>query len=345
MEHAYYMQRCIQLARNGLGTSSPNPLVGSIIVHNGKIIGEGWHHKAGEPHAEVMAIRSVETDELLRASTLYVNLEPCAHYGRTPPCSDLIIEKQIARVVIGSGDPFEEVNGKGVAKMRKAGIEVIENILPEESRNLNKRFFTFHRQKRPYIILKWAQSRDGFLDKERKNLETGPNWITGKEAKILVHQWRAQEDAILVGAQTALNDNPSLTVREVKGENPVRLLIDPELKVPNNHKLFNGDASTLIFNFSKSGSSGPADYIKLLENLPVIPQILEHCYTHNLTSILVEGGSFTLQKFISLNIWDEARIWTGTTFFKQGLKAPTVSGSPVTDSCLGPDHLQIIYNR
>ncbi|HBF19333.1 MAG TPA: bifunctional diaminohydroxyphosphoribosylaminopyrimidine deaminase/5-amino-6-(5-phosphoribosylamino)uracil reductase RibD [Cryomorphaceae bacterium] len=345
MRHEEYMQRCLQLALNGLGTTSPNPLVGSVIVRQGKIIGEGWHHKAGEPHAEVMAIRSVADESLLREATLYVNLEPCAHHGRTPPCSDLIIEKKIPRVVVGTGDPFVEVSGKGIARMRKAGIEVTEGILPDQCQQINKRFFTFHTQKRPYIILKWAQSRDGFLDWERGDDEKGPNWITGKEAKILVHHWRVQEDAILVGAQTAITDNPSLTVRETKGKNPVRLLIDPDLRVAKDRNLYDQQSKTIILNLQKEGTENTVEFIRVTDRALVMSSLLEACYQRNITSILVEGGAETLHHFILSGNWDEARIFTGTVSFGSGLLAPSIQGLPMDSSIIGNDHLQILFRE
>ncbi|MGB0177495.1 MAG: bifunctional diaminohydroxyphosphoribosylaminopyrimidine deaminase/5-amino-6-(5-phosphoribosylamino)uracil reductase RibD [Owenweeksia sp.] len=345
MEHQPYMQRCLQLAENGVGTTSPNPMVGSVIVHNNQIIGEGWHRKAGEPHAEVMAIRSVKNKDLLRESTLYVNLEPCAHHGRTPPCSDLIIENNIARVVIGSRDPFDEVNGKGIAKMQAKGIEIIENILPDECRDLNKRFFTFHNKKRPYILLKWAQSSDGFMDKIRTAGETGPNWITGKEAKMLVHKWRSEEDAILVGAGTVANDNPSLTVREVSGKNPVRLLIDPSLRTEKNKNILDQSVPTVVFNRLKEGPDGNIQYVQITDDTPLLPALLEYCYEAGITSILVEGGACTLQQFIGTNLWDEARIWTGNEPFLNGLKSPEIKGVVGNRSTFGSDRLQILYNK
>ncbi len=344
MGHEYYMHRCLQLAKNGKETVSPNPRVGSVVVHNNTIIAEGWHRKAGEPHAEVLAIGAVADQSLLSTSTLYVNLEPCAHHGRTPPCSDLIIEKQIPRVVIGSRDPFSEVNGKGIAKLKKAGTDVIEGVLQQECLHLNRRFFTFHQKKRPYVILKWAQSADGFMDRERSADQKGPNWITGKESKILVHSWRAEEDAILIGAQTALNDQPALTVREVSGKNPIRLVIDPQLRVNPNLTVLDETSENLVFNYKTATKERSTEWVKLDESTAALQQILQECYRRNIQSMMVEGGARTLQRFIEAGYWDEARVFTGTPNFGKGLKAPLLQGHYQAQSQWGADTLQVIYN-
>src|SRR5690554_546144 len=237
------MSRCIQLAKNGLGATYPNPLVGSVIVHKDRIIGEGWHQMAGQPHAEVNALKSVADQELLKEATIYVNLEPCSHYGKTPPCSDLIIIKGIKRVVIGSSDPNPEVAGRGIKKLRDADCEVILGVRKEECDDLNKRFFTFHNKKRPYIFLKWAQTPDGFIAPEKKTrTTTNPVWITNEYSRQLVHKMRSEEMAILVGTNTVMEDNPSLTVREWAGKNPIRVVIDRTLKLPPNAAVFDGSA-------------------------------------------------------------------------------------------------------
>ena len=256
----FFMQRCIELASKAMGCASPNPMVGSVIVYNNKIIGEGYHEKYGSHHAEVNAINSVKDKSLLSKSTLYVNLEPCAHFGKTPPCSDLIIQNKIPEVVIGCVDTFSEVSGKGIERMRSVGIDVKVGVLENESRELNKRFFTFHEKKRPYIILKWAESKDGFI--APKN-QTKPFWMTSSESKKLAHKWRAEEDAILIGRITAEKDNPSLTVREVEGSNPIRIVIDKDLKLSADFNLFNNDAKTIIFNQLKSEENNSNNYIKI----------------------------------------------------------------------------------
>ncbi|HRS53852.1 MAG TPA: bifunctional diaminohydroxyphosphoribosylaminopyrimidine deaminase/5-amino-6-(5-phosphoribosylamino)uracil reductase RibD, partial [Bacteroidales bacterium] len=254
MEDALYIRRCFDLARLGMGKVAPNPMVGCVIVNGNKIIGEGYHQEYGGYHAEVNAINSVIDKDLLKTAVLYVNLEPCAHYGKTPPCTDLIISSQIPKVVISNVDPFEKVAGKGINKLRAAGISVIVGVLKQDGKELNKRFFTFCEQKRPYIILKWAQSLDGFIDKERNSNEKlkGPTWITGDFFKKVVHKWRAEEQAIMVGTNTAINDNPKLTVREVPGKNPLRIVIDRVLKLPHNLNLFDSSTPTLVLTEQKN---------------------------------------------------------------------------------------------
>lgn len=337
MNHELYMQRCIHLANNARGYTSPNPLVGAVVVHNDKIIGEGWHHKSGEPHAEVNAINSVEDQSLLTASTIYVSLEPCAHFGKTPPCSDLIIEKKIPKVVIGCRDPFTEVNGRGIEKLKAAGVEVIEGILKEKCQQLNAPFFTYHTQRRPYIILKWAQTANGFMDVSRQQNEKGVNWITQPETKVLVHKWRAEVDAILVGANTVLNDDPTLTVREVEGPNPVRLVLDPNDRINGDFKIFNSDVKTYIFPRNKESDG----YVKLNAEEPLLPQLMAFCYNQKIQSLLVEGGAYTLQQFLNEGLWDEARVLSGTTSFDKGLNAPAMNLKPTETLAFGKDTLNI----
>ena len=334
------MERCIELASKAMGYVSPNPLVGSVIVYEGKIIGEGYHENYGKSHAEVNAISSVKDKSLLPKSTLYVNLEPCAHFGKTPPCSNLIIEHKILKVVIGCIDSFSEVAGKGIAKMENAGIEVIVGVLEKESRALNKRFFTFHEKERPYIILKWAESKDGFI--APKN-QTAPFWMTSSESKKLVHQWRAEEDAILVGRITAEKDNPSLNVREVKGKNPTRIVIDKDLKLSTDLNLFNTEAETLIFNTIKSEEKDSNKFIKIDSN-NLINNILEELYKQNIQSIIIEGGTITLQSFFDANMWDEARIFTANKTLTDGIKAPNIDGEIISEEKIGEDKLETIKN-
>ena len=335
----FFMQRCIDLARKAMGSASPNPMVGSVIVYNNKIIGEGYHEKYGSHHAEVNAINSVKDKSLLFKSTLYVNLEPCAHFGKTPPCSDLIIQNKIPEVVIGCVDTFSEVSGKGIERMRRVGIDVKVGVLENESRELNKRFFTFHEKKRPYIILKWAESKDGFI--APKN-QTKPFWMTSIESKKLAHKWRAEEDAILVGRITAEKDNPSLTVREVEGSNPIRIVIDKDLKLSADFNLFNNEAKTIIFNQTKSEEKNSNNYIKINFN-NLTKNILQELHKQNIQSIIIEGGTKTLQSFIDKNLWDEARIFTTKKTLTEGVKPPTIEGEIISENETGGDRFKILY--
>ncbi len=296
-----YMQRCIELARSGAGSVSPNPMVGCVIVRGNEIVGEGFHRKYGEAHAEVNAVNSVANPELLKESTLYVSLEPCAHHGRTPPCTGLIIEKQIPRVVIGAADPSPEVAGRGIKKLKEAGIEVVSGVLGQECRELNKRFSTFHEKKRPYIILKWAQTSDGFIDIARESSDYGePNWITGDLALRLVHKIRAEEDAIIVGTNTALKDNPSLSVRNWAGESSLRIVIDKELKLPETLKFFDGTQKTLILNALRTEKEDLTEWFKLDFSKDILPQILSELFSRKILSLIVEGeGSFWRVSFVT----------------------------------------------
>ncbi len=339
------MHRCLELAKIGLGNTYSNPMVGSVIVHNGKIIGEGFHHKAGEPHAEVNAIKSVINKELLKESTLYVNLEPCAHYGKTPPCSLLIKQSGIPRVVIGCTDSFSEVAGKGIGMLRAAGVEVTVGFMDAESRELNKRFFTFHEKKRPYVILKWAQTLDGFIDVDRTSDNYGePTWITNALSKKLVHKWRSQEQAILVGVKTALKDNPSLTTREWAGTSPVRVLIDRHLKVPKSSLILNGKLPTLVFTSKPMSPENNTKYINISLQDDLVPQVLNELFKENLQSIIIEGGKQILQSFIDANLWDEARLLVGNKMFFSGVSAPKISGSIIMEEHLGDSRLFFYRN-
>jgi len=322
-----YMQRCIELAQLGIRSVYPNPLVGAVIVHNDKIIGEGYHKSYGEAHAEVNAVNSVSDKSLLNKATIYVSLEPCAHFGKTPPCADLLVKHQFKKVVIGCKDTFSEVSGKGIDRLRKHGIEVKVGILEEKCRNLNKRFFTFHEKKRPYIILKWAETVDGFMDKKRNSSTPEINWITQPETQTLVHKWRSEEHAILVGANTALNDNPSLTVRNVTGQNPIRILIDRNLKIKPEAEIYNTESKTIILNSKKKYENGNLKFIQL-EDFS-IKSITNTLYEEKIQSIIIEGGSETIQRFIDEKLWDEARVLIGQSSFKEGLKAPSLSFRPL----------------
>jgi diaminohydroxyphosphoribosylaminopyrimidine deaminase/5-amino-6-(5-phosphoribosylamino)uracil reductase len=331
--HATYIKRCIEIAKKGLGTTAPNPMVGSIIVHNDEIIGEGYTSAYGGNHAEVNAINSVENKELLKDATLYVSLEPCSHYGKTPPCSDLIVKHQIANVVIGCIDDNPEVSGKGIAKLIAAGCHVTVGILETECKRHHKRFFTFHNKKRPYIILKWAETADGFIAPLEKD-EKKPVWITNKLSRQLVHKWRAEEQAILIGTNTVLEDNPSLTVREWSGKNPTRVVIDQELKLSKEPSVFNTDAETLVI------SDQNVDFKN-----PLAKQIAALLHSKAINSVIIEGGAKTLQTFIDENIWDEARVFTGPTTFKNGIKAPEFHGQLISVEKIIDDTLHIYVNN
>jgi len=339
---AYYIQRCLDLAVKGFGHVAPNPMVGAVIVHNGEIIGEGYHQRYGEAHAEVNAVNSVLNKELLKESTIYVSLEPCAHYGKTPPCADLLVKHQFKRVVIGCVDTFSEVSGKGIERLKNAGIAVETGVLEYECRYLNRRFFTFHEKKRPYVILKWAQTLDGFIDKKRTNQDTGINWITGEATQKEVHTWRSQEQAILIGKNTALNDNPSLTVRAVEGNNPIRIVLDRNLEVPSEFALFNSEAPTIVLNTIKHDPNENIQWIQLPEMTPKC--ILEALYQQNIQSVIIEGGAETLNSFIKSNLWDEARILTGNTQFEDGLPAPSIPLQPHFETMFGPDSYKQVLN-
>jgi diaminohydroxyphosphoribosylaminopyrimidine deaminase/5-amino-6-(5-phosphoribosylamino)uracil reductase len=323
-----FMQRCLDLALLGMGNVAPNPMVGCAIVHDGIIIGEGYHEKYGQPHAEVNAIRAVKNPELLAESTLYVSLEPCAHFGKTAPCSDLIIENRIPKVVIGTIDPFAEVAGKGIERMRKAGIDVTVGVLEKKCRTLNRRFFTFHEKKRPYIILKWAQTLDGFIDTDRTEAKH-PTWITNDLSKRLVHKQRSEESAILIGTNTAEFDNPALTVREWTGNQPIRMVIDRIGRLNPNLQIFDHKAPTWVFTGIEKPDSENLKFITLDFNENILPQILSKLYEKEILSLIVEGGSELLNSFLDMNLWDEAFVYTGNQFFGKGVAAPHISGKTI----------------
>lgn len=317
-----YISRCIQLARNGLCNAAPNPMVGAVIVYKDRIIGEGYHIRCGEGHAEVNAIRSVKDEALLKESTIYVSLEPCSHYGKTPPCADLIISKGIPRVVIGCVDPFSLVAGRGIRKLQEAGIQITVGVLEKECQNLIQRFVTFNTCKRPYITLKWAQSSDGFIDITRQ--EGTPAILSTPLTSMYVHKQRAEHKAILVGRKTALLDNPSLTTRHWYGKNPLRLVIDKELTLPASLKLFDGSVPTCVFTDCDKDSTETVRYIRLDFTQPIIPQIAGYLYEQKIQSLLVEGGSRLLQSFIDSGYWDEIYVEHSRTPLQQGVKAPLI---------------------
>lgn len=336
-----FMQRCLDLALLGMGDVAPNPMVGCIIVHEGIIIGEGYHQKIGGPHAEVNAIRSVMDTELLAQSTLYVSLEPCTHFGKTPPCSDLIIEKHIPHVVIGTIDPFVKVAGKGIERMRAAGIQVEVGILEKECRELNRRFFTFHEKKRPYILLKWAQTLDGFIDTDRTETQH-PTWITNALAKRLVHKQRSEESAILIGTNTALFDNPALTVREWTGNQPIRMVIDRTGRLDADLHIFDNKAETWVFTGIEKPDSGNLKYIMLDFDQDNLPQLLSELYKRGILSVVVEGGSILIHSFLKDGFWDEAFVYTGNQFFGKGVQAPHIMGDTIGFEMLDDCKLHVL---
>ncbi|HOY38141.1 MAG TPA: bifunctional diaminohydroxyphosphoribosylaminopyrimidine deaminase/5-amino-6-(5-phosphoribosylamino)uracil reductase RibD [Bacteroidales bacterium] len=340
MGYETYMKRCLILARQGLGLVAPNPMVGCVIVKNKIIIGEGYHHRYGGSHAEINAINSVKDKSMLAGSTLYVNLEPCSHYGKTPPCSEAIINNNIGEVVVGSVDPNPLVAGAGIARLKASGIKVNFGILDEENKELNRRFFTFHQQQRPYIILKWAQTSDGFLDRVRKSPTTEkPVWITNEMCRILVHKWRTEESAFMVGANTVLLDNPMLTARSWFGKQPLRITIDAEGVLSKELNIFNNKAPTLLFSseIRKGIDTEIIDWNKNIAN-----QITERLYQRNIASLVVEGGRKLIDLFIQSNLWDEARVFSGPAEFGQGVPAPEITGDVIREISIGNSILRII---
>lgn len=334
-----YMQRALDLAGLGIGKVSPNPMVGCVIVHRQKIVGEGWHQHYGGPHAEVNAIKSVDDPEVLASSTLFVNLEPCAHYGKTPPCTELIITSGIKKVVIANIDPNPMVAGKGVEQLRKSGIEVIEGVLRERGEFLNRRFFTGHRQHRPYIILKWAETADGFI--ARTDFDS--KWISNECSRQLVHQYRTQEDAVLVGRNTAQYDNPELTVRHWEGRNPIRIVLDPNLVLSNKLKLFDGSVLTLCYNHVSNKDEDKLKYIKSPKR-GLLEFIWDDLFKRNIQSVMVEGGGKLLISLIKENYWDEARVFTASKEFGEGINAPVISTGHYEERKISGDLLKTYFN-
>jgi diaminohydroxyphosphoribosylaminopyrimidine deaminase / 5-amino-6-(5-phosphoribosylamino)uracil reductase len=345
MNDELYIKRCLEMAEKGLGLTVPNPMVGCVIVHQGKIIGEGYHHKYGGPHAEVNAINSVKNKELLKFSTLYVNLEPCSHFGKTPPCADLIIKMKIPEVVIGTEDINDIVKGKGIKKLKDAGIKVKKDVLQSSCLELNKRFFTFHQKKRPYIILKWAMTRDGFIDMERKNGEIPRiKWITDEKLRPLVHKWRSEEQAIMAGTNTVLLDNPQLNTRFWSGKDPVRIILDQNLRLPSSLHVFDGTVRTIVFTGKKKNNDSNAEYVNIDFSKDIISQICHELFCRNILSVIIEGGTQLLQTFIDSGTWDEARVFTGSIRFGKGVKAPKLSAAPDEQIAFDNDILSFYKN-
>ncbi|EPR70645.1 Diaminohydroxyphosphoribosylaminopyrimidine deaminase [Winogradskyella psychrotolerans RS-3] len=343
-----------------MGTTRPNPMVGAVIVYNNSIISEGYTSAYGGNHAEVNAINAVKDKSLLRKSTLYVTLEPCSHFGKTPPCSDLIVKHNIPNVVIGCIDDNPEVAGKGIAKLKASGCQVTVGVLEKECKTLHKRFFTFYNKKRPYIILKWAETRDGFIAPVAKD-EKKPVWITNTYSRQLVHKWRAEEQAVLVGTNTVIEDNPSLTTRDWTGENPIRVVLDRNLKLDKSYSVFNDEAENIIFHgendlFPKvdenqkgwaisrplqRGYNAAYAQIDWNSKTSIAKQICDALFKFQINSIIIEGGAKTLQTFIDEELWDEARVFTGTVEFKDGTKAPEFKGKFISESKIKNDLLKI----
>lgn len=340
-----FMRRCLELASKAGGLTYPNPMVGSVIVHEGKIVGEGFHLKAGGPHAEIIAINNVSDKSKLKSSTLYVNLEPCSHFGKTPPCADFIISSSIPRVVIGTIDTSEKVSGEGLTRLRDSGCEVITGIVEEECRRLNRRFFTFYEKKRPYITLKWAQSADGYLDIFRSENHTiEPNWITGKPERVLVHKWRASEQAILVGAGTVRADGPRLNVRDWKGSDPLRIILSSSGELNGGFSVNETNGTVLVFTHNTNADILNGTKVTLNDSEPSALQISRYLFNTGIQSLLIEGGAEVLNHFISTSFWDEARIFTGENYFKEGVKASLIKGELFSRSTFTSSSLEVYLN-
>ncbi len=340
-----FMQRCFDLALNGMGNTAPNPMVGAVIVSENKIIGEGFHEYFGGPHAEVNAIRSVKSEyrQHLKDATIYVSLEPCCYHGKTPPCTDLILQTGIKKIVTSTLDPNPLVAGKGLKQLENAGCEIRQGILENKGAWLNRRFITFHQKTRPYIILKWAQSADGFFTKDNQS----QHWLTSEQSKRLVHRWRSEEMAVLAGTNTIAVDNPQLTNRFWlnHGKQPWRVVIDKTLRLPADLKVFKDDTSVLIFNEQKSGEENHLRYRQIPFDERLAENILRVLIEMNILSVIIEGGFQTLQSFITRDLWDEARIFTAETHWGKGLPAPALKGEILAKEKVGTDTLTILINQ
>lgn len=339
-----YMQRCLWLAHHAASHVAPNPMVGALVVHQGVIIGEGYHHKYGQPHAEPIAIQSVKNPDLLKESTLYVSLEPCSHFGKMPPCADFIIQSGIPKVVIGTYDPNEKVSGRGVKRLLDAGIEVKVGVLEKECRDLNKRFFTYHEKKRPYITLKWAQTQDGFMDGIRQSPEEMPLQISNPVTRMLTHKMRSENQSIMVSTNTVLLDNPSLTVRNWTGKNPIRIALDRQGLIPHEFNLLDAKVQTYIFTNSEIKSLSNVEYIQENFDEGSLQNIVSKIYELNINSIMVEGGAKLLNSFIEMNLWDEANIEISNQIVNEGVVAPLLKAN--VSSCEKYDgHSWLNYNN
>jgi diaminohydroxyphosphoribosylaminopyrimidine deaminase / 5-amino-6-(5-phosphoribosylamino)uracil reductase len=343
VEHLNYMQRCLDLALLGQGNVAPNPMVGCVIVHKGRVIGEGYHQRYGEAHAEVNAVRTVSDRSLLQDSTMYVSLEPCSHFGKTPPCADLIVDMGIPEVFIATEDPFAKVAGRGIAKLRDKGIRVHVGLLRDEAIALNRRFFLFHAKKRPYIVLKWAETQDGFVDGMRSGDLEPALPITSPPANVLTHLWRSQESAIMVGTRTALLDDPSLTVRHVSGKNPVRIVIDRQLTLPSDLRLFDGQAPVIVVNEVKDGRIGLMQQLRV-NDVRDLNEVLTALHGADVQSLLVEGGPALLNSFLDNGLWDETRRYISPQRIVEGVSAPVIALPPDSIENIGPDRLLHYHN-
>lgn len=343
-QHDKYMHRCLELAVRGLGKVAPNPMVGCVIIGDTGTIGEGYHDTFGGPHAEVNAINSIENKASLKNATLYVNLEPCPNQGKTPPCTDAIIAAGIKKIVIGCLDPNPEVNGKGVEKLKAAGCTVEVGALEKDCEEVNKRFFTFHQKKRPYIILKWAQSSDGFIDRKRTKEET-PTKITHPEVDIMVHLWRSQEQAIMVGTHTVIMDNPKLTARKAGGDSPLRVILDKSLRIPTTSEIFNKEAHTLIFTEQQMPSNNGVEYVNVAFDAKLLNSMLTELYKRNIQSVIVEGGEKLLKSFVEKDLWDEGKVFYSNKDLGEGVPAPHFPFPSKGEIKIGDDTLVLYRNR
>ena len=340
----YYMRRCLDLAQKAKGHTAPNPMVGAVLVYNDRVVGQGWHHYYGADHAEVNCLKNVpESDKhLIPESVMYVNLEPCAHHGITPPCANRIVEEQIKRVVIANTDPFDQVSGRGIEILEQDGVTVETGMLEMEGKWVNRRFFCFHSQKRPYIILKWAKTKEGFI----APADLSRIQITGAATQQLVHRWRTEEGAIIVGSNTAMNDNPQLTSRLWPGKQPLRIAIDRKVRLPATHHLFDNTAATWIINDHKETLEGNVHHVMLRFDDTLLSQLMERLYHANILSLIVEGGAELLTTFVRQGLWDEARIFTGNTVIPDGIPAPSPLNENVAfTTTVGEDLLQLLVNK
>ena len=344
MTSEHYIKQCLDLAQRAKGHTAPNPMVGAVLVHNGRIIGEGWHHYYGADHAEVNCLKNVAAADkhLIPESTMFVNLEPCAHYGITPPCANRLVQERIKQVIIANNDPFDQVNGRGIDILNESGISVETGVLEKEGSWVNRRFFCFHKQQRPYIILKWAQTQDGYIaPADRSRLQ-----ITNADSQKLLHKWRTEEAAIMVGTTTALMDNPQLTSRLYEGRQPLRIVLDRSLKLPATYHLLDGTAPTWIINEQKEILHGNVHSVKLSFDDRLLPALLHKLYEAKILSVIVEGGAALLNSFISAGLWDEARIFTGDILLKDGIQAPVLQDETAAFTrSIDNDELQVFVNN
>lgn len=349
------MNRCLEIAANGMGSVSPNPMVGSVVVHNNSIIAEGYHRVFGGDHAERVAINAVADKSVLSESTLYVSLEPCSHHGKTPPCSDLIVESGIKRVVVATKDPNPKVKGAGIERLINAGIDVTVGVLENEAKELNRRFFVYHNKKRPYIILKWAQTLDGYIDSVRKSTDPiAPVWITNDIARTLVHRWRSEEQAILVGTNTVEKDNPRLDVRHWSGKNPLRIVLDRKLRLSRSMNVYDGTIPTMVLIGNNSSAVAGKPLFANIPNMEIIivdfakgleTQLMNILNERGITSLIIEGGALLISSFVTKGLWDEARVFVGNQFFGDGVKAPIFNGQLYSYDEVGDSKLFTYRNR